>query len=181
MKKLLLVLCTIGTIIFILFLLFYVFVLSGAFAILMPEPTEPQITYGEFPFSITYEINNEIKVYEDVVVCQYEGIEHLGTGGKRRKWSGKLKSGNEHIVLLRATTNNTPFEIYEASPGLPEFYMGEFKESQEEQESYMKDDRYLGYKQGDIDRTITKEEAWEKYRVRVINIEWSPPIENKFE
>ena len=45
----------------------------------------------------------------------------------------------------------------------------------------MKDYRYLGYKQNDIDHSITKEEAWEKYGIKIINIECSLPIENKFE
>jgi len=181
MKKLLLVLFIIGAIIFILFVLFYVFVLSGAFAILMPEPPEPQITYGEFPFTITYETNNEIMTYKDVVICEYEGIENWGTAGKKRKWSRKLKSGNEYITLLRSKTSEATFEIYKAMPGLPEYYMGDFKKSRAEYEHNMKDDRYLGYKQNDIAHSITKEEAWEKYGIKIINIECSLPIENKFE
>jgi len=161
--------------------LFYVFVLSGAFAILMPEPPEPQITYGEFPFTITYETNNEIMTYKDVVICEYEGIENWGTAGKKRKWSRKLKSGNEYITLLRSKTSEATFEIYKAMPGLPEYYMGDFKKSRAEYEHNMKDDRYLGYKQNDIAHSITKEEAWEKYGIKIINIECSLPIENKFE
>lgn len=178
MKKPILVLCIIGVAIYILF---FAFVISGAFAILMPKPPEPQITYGEFPFTITYEVNNEIITYKDVVICEYEGIVSWGTAGKRRKWSRKLKSGNKHIVLLRSETSEATFEIYEAIPGLPEYYMGDFRKSRAEYEHNMKDYRYLGYKQNDIDHTITKEEAWEKYGVRIISIECSLPIENKFE
>lgn len=39
----------------------------------------------------------------------------------------------------------------------------------------------MKYKQNDIDHSITKEEAWEKYGIKIINIECSLPIENKFE
>ncbi len=182
MKKAITILSIIGIVLIVIIVLFYLFILSGAFAILMPKPPAPQIKYGEFPFTITYEINKEVKVYKDIVICEYEGIESWGTAGKYRKWSSKLKSGNEHIVLLKSKENGSPFEIYVPAPGLPEYYMGDFdKRSREDCETGMKDDRYLGYKQGEIDRSITKEEVWEKYRIKIINVECSPPIENKFE
>lgn len=160
---------------------FYVFVVSGAFAVFAPNPPKPEITYGEFPFTITYEVGDEIFTYKDVVVCEYNGIKSLGTAGKRRNWSIKLKSGNQYISLLKSKKDGLTFEIYESIPGLPEYYMGDFRQSRAEYERVMKDRRYLGYKQKDIDRSITKEEAWEKYRVKIINIECSLPIENKFE
>lgn len=184
MKKSLLILCIIGVIILILllFLLFYIFVLSGAFAILMPKPPEPQITYGEFPFTITYEVDNEIMTYSDVVICEYEGIESLGTAGKTRKWSKKLKSGNEHITLLKSEIYENDFEIYAPIPREAEYYMGDFRQSREDYEiAFENTRRYLGYKQGDTDHSITKEDAWEEYGVKVINIECSLPIVNKFE
>ncbi len=177
MKKIT-ILSVIGIVVIVLF---YLFFLSGAFAIFMTKPPEPQITYGEFPFTITYEVDNEIIIYKDIVICEYEGIESWGTAGKRRKWSRKLKSGNEYITLLRSNKSEASFEIYEAIPGLPEYYMGDFQKSRAEYERNMKDDRYLGYKQGEKDHSITKEEAWEKYGVKIINIECSLPIENKFE
>ena len=182
MKKVITILSIIGMVGIIIIALFYLFILSGAFAVLMPKPPAPQIKYGEFPFTITYEINNEVKVYKDVVICEYEGIESWGTAGKYRKWSRNLKSGNEHIVILKSKENGKSFEIYVPVPGLPEYYMGDFdKRSREECENGMKDDRYLGYKQGEIEHSITKEEALGKYNVKVINIEYSPPIENRFE
>ena len=142
----------------------------------------PQLsTYGEFPFTITYEIDNEIITYKDVIICEYEGLESWGTAGKKRKWSRKLKSGNEYITLLHSKTNEEAFEIYKAIPGLPEYYMGDVEKSRAEYERNMKDDRYLGYKQNDIAHSITKEEALEKYGIKIINIECSLPIENKFE
>ena len=180
MKKLVLIIHIIGIIVFVLFVLFVVFAVSGAFAIFMPKPAVPQITYGEFPFTITYEFNNEIVTYKDVVICEYEGIESWGTAGKRRKWSRKLKSGNEYITLLRSKTSEATFEIYETIPGLPEYYMGDFQKSRAEYERNMKDYRYLGYKQNDIIQSITKEEAWEKYGIQIISIECAPPIENTF-
>ena len=180
MKKPLLILCIIGGVLWVCCALVFLFVITGAFAIFMPEPTAPEVTYGEFPFTITYEVDNEIITYNDVVICEYDGIESWGTAGKRRKWSRKLKSGNEYITLLRSKTSEGTFEIYEAIPGLPEYYMGDFQKSRAEYEHNMKDYRYLGYKQNDIKYSITKEEAWEKYRIKIISIECSEPIENNF-
>ena len=181
MKKLLLITFIICSVIFFSFVFLYVFVISGAFAVLMTQPPKPQITYGEFPFNITYEINGEIMTYKDVVICEYEGIKSLGTAGKERKWSRKLKSGNDYVVLLQSKTNDSPFEIYMPIPGLPEYYMGDFKKSKSDYEHSIKDVRYLGYKQNNINHSISQEDVWEQYRIKIINIECSSPIENKFE
>ena len=147
------------------------------------RPPAPAITYGEFPFTIVYEANNEIITYTDVIICEYEGLIDWAAFVKKRSWSTRLKSGNEYIVLLQASTNETSFEIYTGIPVLPEYFMGDFQRSKEEYESMLNQEgRYLGYKQNGIFvGTITGDEAWEKYGVRIISIECAPPIENKFE
>ncbi|MFA8307240.1 YdgA family protein, partial [Paenibacillus alvei] len=38
---------------------------------LQPDPPRPEITYGEFPFKLVYEINGERKVIQDTVICEY--------------------------------------------------------------------------------------------------------------
>ncbi len=119
-KSLLILLIVIAAIIAI-----YIFVISGAFSIFMSEPEKPVITYGEFPFVITYEVNGEIRKVEDVVVCEYDGINNLGTAGKYRSWKSKLKSGKDRVTLLRGEEENKVYEIT-VSTGLPEYYMGDF-------------------------------------------------------
>ncbi len=58
-----------------------------------PDPAEPEITEAEFPFTIVYELNGERIVYEDAIVCKYEGI-FCDTGrGKYRWWSKDYKNG----------------------------------------------------------------------------------------
>ena len=181
MKKVILITCIIIAIVIALVAFLFVFAISGAFAILMPEPPEPQITYGEFPFTITYEVNGEIFTYEDVVICEYEGIKSLGTAGKYRQWSERLKSGNEYIILLKSNINGSDFEISFPFLGFPEYYMGDFEQSVEEYERILKDDKYFTHWENGNGRSIKKEEAWQKYGIRIINIETSPPIENTFE
>lgn len=149
----------------------------------LPNPPKPKITYGEFPISIMYEINGEIKVINDTVICEFDGYKNMGTSGKQRIWKSRLKSGNERLTLLQVEGSNEKFEITTMF-GLPEYYMGDFKQSKEEYERVMNDDRYLGYIQWEdgvqIGVSIPKEEAWEKYHIKIIDREYSSPIENKF-
>ena len=180
MRKNLLILLIVITIIVAI----YIFVISGAFSLFMPEPEKPEITYGEFPFAITYEVNGEMKKVEDVIICEYDGIKNLGTAGKYRAWRSKLKSGNERVTLLRIEEENKICEIT-VSAGLPEYYMGDFIQDKTEYEKNMLDDRYLGYiewKDGiQTGNTISKEEVYERYNLKVIEMDFSEPVENKFE
>lgn len=180
MKKSLLILL----IVFAIIIAIYIFVISGAFSLFMSAPEKPEITYGEFPFTITYEVNGEMKKVEDAVVCEYDGIKNLGTAGKYRTWKSKLKSGNERVTLLSIEEENRICEIT-VSPGLPEYYMGDFIQDKTEYEKNMLDDRYLGYiewKDGkQTGNTIPKEEVYEKYKLKVIEMDFSEPVENKFE
>lgn len=60
-----------------------------------PNPTKPEITHGEFPFHLVYEINGETKVIEDTLICEYDGIGMNEGNGKYRKWKESLASGNK--------------------------------------------------------------------------------------
>ena len=52
-----------------------------------PDPPRPEITYSEFPFRIEYEINGELVVIEDAVICEFDGFQPNWSGGdKTRKW-----------------------------------------------------------------------------------------------
>ena len=183
MKKILFAVLVIIVIITLLVAVGFLIVISGAFSIFMPHPPKPDITYGEFPFSITYELDGETKVIEDTVVCEFDGFVNHGTAGKYRAWKAYLKSGNEEIVLLRIENNGVIVEI-STIYGLPEYYMGDFRQSKEAYEKTMADDRYLGFYHWEdgveTNRSITKEEVFEKYNLRIIEIQHSQPIENSF-
>lgn len=185
MKKTIIIVSIIFSSLFVLLIFGFLFILSGAFAILYPDPPEPQIKYGEFPFKLTYELNGEILVIEDVVICEYDGIESLGTAGKQRKWTRKLKSGNERVVLLRENNAVETFEIYDGRWGLAEYYMGDFRQSKAAYERTMYNHNSFGcilWKDGTkTDYSITSEQAWEMYRLKVIDVQYSDPIENSFE
>lgn len=162
----------------------FVIILSGAFSIFMKSPEAPEIKYGEFPFSIIYEANGEKKVYEDVIICEYAGIKSHGTAGKYRQWTKSLKSGNEYIELESTNINGILYTIYKSPPGLPEYYMADFRQSKEAYEKAMHDKNYLGLKwENDGEqkfKTITAQEGYDMYGVKIISIECSQPIKNSF-
>lgn len=163
---------------------FYLFVLSGAIFMFNSNPPAPEITYGEFPIKVTCEINGKIKVIEDTVICEFDGFENLGSAGKYRKWKAYLKSGNERLTLLHVENTEIPFDI-SVSYGQPDYYMGDLRyESKEEYEKKMMDDRYLGYTQWEngvqTGCSIPKEEVWEKCKLKIIDIQYSPSIQNNF-
>ncbi|MCL2391953.1 MAG: hypothetical protein FWC66_05005 [Oscillospiraceae bacterium] len=165
--------------------LFFLFVVSGAFAVLMPNPSRPQITYGEFPIRVIFELDGEIQTIEDTVIAEFTGFESLGTAGRYRVWTSRLKSGNERLVLLRVENEGLVTEISVFS-GLPDSYMGDFTwRSRWEHESSIRNVRFFGYIQWENDDlisgiTISPEEVWEKYNLRVIEVQHSPSIENTF-
>ena len=95
------------------------------------EQYPPKITYGEFPFRFSYEIDGEIYEIEDVVVCEYKYMDtYLRTV---RTWKSELKSGIEGISILRYENANSilkPKRVNAVSAiyldyGRAEYYMGD--------------------------------------------------------
>jgi len=165
--------------------LFFLFVVSGAFAVLMPNPSRPQITYGEFPIRVIFELDGEIHTLEDTVIAEFAGFQSLGTAGRYRVWTSRLKSGNERLVLLRVENEEYSFAITR-SHAPPAYYMGDFAfQRRQDVEFGLADRRYLGYirwEDGEItaNHTLRADEVWERYNLRIIEIQHSPPIENTF-
>lgn len=159
----------------------------GGFNFLIRVP-EPEIKYGEFPFKLTYEIDGETKIIEDVIVCEFDGFKVVGEAGKYRKWKSYLKSGNEEIVMLDLRPQNEFNEFGHVMLelffywGNAEYYMGDFDDGRAKKEQ---DFKWVEYKykndEGRIGGSAYKaDEAYEKYKIRLISWEAAPPIENVF-
>jgi len=174
------------TIILVLAILAYMYPWIAIGLHRVPDPLIPQITYGEFPIIIKYEINGEIKTIEDIVICEYEGIVSLGTAGKYRKWSSRLLSGKTCIILLRVDDPELSYEV-SFSCGFPDYYMGDYSQKKKnDYEDFMYNRNSLGFNQWDngiltYSESIAEEVIWEKYKLRIIDIQYSLPIDNKFE
>ena len=169
----------------ILFALF-MFIAFGGLTFLVYVP-KPEITYGEFPIKLTYELDGEIIVIEDIVVCEFDGFINRGTAGKARKWNTKLKSGEELILLDLRDLNQenelgqTMVELY-FYYGTGAYYMGDTDNPfAREAQSFDWIDYKYKTKDGKIGYSGYKaEEAFEKYKIRVISWECAPPIKNEF-
>ena len=164
----------------IIFFFWYTFVGNSNFV----KVAEPKIKYGEFPIAIIYELEGKTKKIEDVIICEFDGFETRGEAGKYRKWKSYLKSGNSNFGFLPVEKDGFVFEVG-IILGSPNYYMGDFEESKNEYERKMTDNRYLEYvewKDGvKTGRAFTKEEIWEMYKLRIIDIKYSQPIKNSFE
>lgn len=176
---------------------FFVFwILSG----FLFNPPKPEITYGEFPFKLTYELNGETKKIIDTAVCEFEGYGERSTAGQSRKWSIHLLSGNDNAVSNQNKTGfvwitlldvrqtddtdslgNKILELYFFG-GNGHYYMNDTLGHQDRKAQeldyvnyfYQKSDGTTGHS------SLTAEDAWERYKIRLIKWEISPPIQNYF-
>ena len=154
----------------------------------IPEPTKPEITYGEFDFKLTYEVDGKTKTIEDTIICEFDGFEWLGESGKYRKWKSKLKSGNDEIVLLDLRDKN---EINEYGNtmlelifywGNAEFYMGDEITYMTRRAQNLTEINYrFQAANGRIGSSAYGADvALERYGIRLIKWECDEPIKNTF-
>lgn len=140
-----------------------------------PDPPRPEITYGEFPFRLEYEINGQRKVIEDTLICEYDGVGMDEGRGKYRKWKKILATGKERITLLKADDTK---EIY-YSPGSANYYMGDYGDA-----TYKHNFPNASIKQtnGSIvsNGLINADQLLEEYNIKLISWDYTPPIKNRF-
>ena len=193
MKKTLIITGIIGAVACVLIALYYLFIISGAFLMLnyfAPNPPKPEIKYGEFPFTLTYEIDGEIKNIEDTLICEFDGFEMSNSGSKYRKWKSSFKSGREEIILLDLSDKNEINEFGHTMLnlffwwGTPEYYMGDT--SHYKCRSANNDFKMIDFRYQTVDGIIggsaySADVVYEKYKVKLINWEIKKPIENNFE
>lgn len=142
----------------------------------LPNPPEPAITYGEFPFRLEYELNGQRMVIQDRLICEYVGVGSDEGRGKYREWKGKLASGEERVTLLVVDENT---EIY-YSPGHANYYMGDMQENitfnhnSPDALVIRKDGKFTTYSR------IEASELLQQYNIRLIRWDYTQPIENSF-
>lgn len=161
----------------------------------------PQITEGEFPFVVEYEMNGERYLIEDTVVCKFAGYTSTNSFAifgypSWRVWDESVKSGKEGDfgILLMELEENTEsvfvrgrinFESWVfIDYGSAEYYMGD------SDKGYDKKPRiryYEKYYDEDIEMpnstftTLTNEQLEKYFGIKIIRFEFSEPIENTFE
>ena len=140
---------------------------------LSSNPPAPEITYGEFPFRIEYELHGERLVIEDTVICEFDGFKVSGTT-KRRAWKTNfmIGSGEGSALVLQKFGNTTVYCCVRN----PEYYMGD-RESE-----YTYTQPFFAYKErGDLlIRSISTEELLDVFGIKLISWQFSDPIVNTF-
>ncbi len=179
-------------IVIILFSLLLVFCLSGCEKRYEPAP---QITEGEFPFVLEYEMNGQRYLFEDVVVCTFEGYDLSNPFPfipYSRSWNASLKSGEEEKRLIIEFDENTESALVSGRINLESsvilyygsggYYLGD-PESADRKPCI----NYVGkYQTGPKETTVTVtaltyEQLEELFGIKIIRFEFSSPIENTFE
>ncbi|MBP1903448.1 hypothetical protein J2Z32_000060 [Paenibacillus turicensis] len=150
--------------------------LIGLGGLLEDDPPVPQVTYAEFPVRLEYEVNGQKKVATDTVICEYDGVGWNEGQGKHRKWKDQLKSGNEYILLEHINETTAIF----FAPESAKYYMNDIQEY--DGVSTLFPDALLYQKQGEPREfsIINADELFEKYKIKLIKLEDSPPIKNSF-
>ena len=154
--------------------LFFVFPSSWMFTgCFRPDPPAPRETYGEFPFELTYRINDEIITVKDIYVCEYAGIAWSEANGKYREWSGYIKGTGESAILITEDADRKIFCFV----GDAEFYMNDeiFPEKRP------LTPRLYNVKKKSGIGPLSQKEISEFYDVEIMSWKFSEPIENSFE
>jgi len=149
------------------------------------SPAKPEIRYEEFPFTLVYEIEGKEKVIEDVIVCEYDGIEiDKRQQRKVRVWDGYIKSNSlEYIKLiglydeLGNEYRRVCFDWWDA-----EYYMDDRSEHSNVAPNTIAN-RIIYYRRGDtkwVEEKMSSQEAYEEYGLRIISWECAPKIKNTF-
>lgn len=143
------------------------------------SPAEPVVEYGEFPFTLVYEVDGKVKKIEDTLICEYEGID-ITMQGKRLKWKEYyLKNGD--LLVIHKVSENEGIYYY---PGSVYYFMGDksAKRVSNEEKTFSA----IAYnKETDsghiyIRHSIDAKELYEKYRIKILSFECAQPIENLF-
>lgn len=134
----------------------------------------PEIKEGRFDFSVTYEINGEIKTCSGVYVCEYDGV--LTTFlGSSIKWKGYVENSEEDVKIH----TNEDGDIYVNFGFFPDYFMGDPNAIYYETPS---PSLFMIYNDSNEETLhITgEEEDILQYGVRLISYDYADPIENTF-
>ena len=148
----------------------------------------PQITYGEFPFYVEYEMGGERHIIEDTIICEFSGIVHSLGISKVRTWDMSLKSGNE-IRYIFFSEENTPSVLKPKRMnvetelwldyGSPAYYMGDSTGTGASFE-YRETWKISEMATNTEDTRLNQKELEKYFGIKIIRFEFSEPIRNEF-
>lgn len=149
---------------------------------LQPAPPSPEVTHGEFPFLLVYEVDGKQYTIDDIIICDYAGTGMDEGSGKYIKWEQSLANGNK-ITRFKFNTEDYQYGIklfddviqeqgstvIILDVGNPQYYLG-----------YKK---YTDYSPGrviilssSVNGIISEDELWNKYNIKIIEEKFSQPM-----
>ena len=139
----------------------------------------PEIESGEFDFSVTYELNGEIKTVSGVYVCEYDGTSWALDGGYHRAWNGYIKDDKLEEPFQIGTTDDggkilLNFRFY------PHYFMGDHETGGLEPPAPWIAVQYPADEFGGVNIISGVNELKENYGAKIISYEYDEPIENTF-
>ena len=141
---------------------------------------EPEITYCEFPVRIEYVVGNETIVIDDVLICEYKGIqqknllEKINIGDSiQRIWTCKMEKHNDSIVLYSDNGITIDFSF-----GSADYYMGDVGINT----TYPSFRVFEKQSSGITNLTfLFSPEELQQYGIEIVRCELPEPIENSFD
>ena len=141
----------------------------------------PEVKEGRFDFSITYELNGDVKTLKCVYVCEFDGTSWSIEGGDfSRDWRSHTEGdfeGDDYSAVIGKTEDGGDiilfFGIY------PEYFMGDTEMGGR---GAPEPDIYISYDRGEGVYDLIQEDdvIEEVYGVKLLGYEYDEPIENSF-
>ena len=144
-------------------------VLTMISAVVAGIALKPKVTEGEFPFSITYELDGETVTIKDVYKVQYE---KLG-GYKTRMYSGEIGNrGKDNTIYVLKKNDSGRVELW--THFYPDYLMGDSEYDYYDDEAFEPKIYYY-----DAQETESHdEETLAEHGVKLISFEYPEPIKN---
>ena len=148
--------------------------------------TKPEVTTGEFPFSITYEYNGETGNLSGVLKCEYSGSYTI-RGEHHRYWKEEIIYDNpdnvaEPFVVDQNDQQQTTLSVHEnmqagyfmGDPLYQDYYTAMGLEGVEPAVAYYDYKNDISLENGN------KEEILESIGFRIVDFTYAEPVENSF-
>ena len=135
----------------------------------------PSVKEGRFNFSVTYEIDGDVKTYSGVYVCEFDGV-CVTFLGKGLEWKGRIE--NEEDIDVPIQTNEEGV-VHINFGFFPEYFMGD---PSAEYYDVPKPNLYMIYHSDDPNVLSIEgdEQIIEGYGVKILEYDYADPIENTF-
>lgn len=163
---------TVIAIIFILlgFIMVHVFGI-GVYIFAKKKQYEPEIKYAEFPFSLTYSLNDQMITVDGIYVCEFKEISWDTGRGFYREWNGYVKeTGLENVLIVEDSERQIFCRV-----GDPRYYMENSENLSWSDKSLSPPHLYIVKKSNNFD-PMSVEQIKQRYNIEIISWDFSDPL-----